>query len=73
MFIAYFMALTLSCETIGSIKVLDIVYKFFSANIVYFCVLPLAPAVSTRSGSTFHPLAIMSSIRLWYFSVFSWI
>jgi hypothetical protein len=73
MFIAYFMALMLSCETIGSIKVLGIVYKFFSADIVFLCVLPLAPVVSTRSGSTFHPLAVMSSIRPWYFSVFSWI
>jgi hypothetical protein len=73
MFIAYFMALMLSCETIGSIKVLGIVYKFFSADIVFLCALPLALAVSTKSGSTFHPLAIMSSIRPWYFSVFSWI
>jgi hypothetical protein len=67
------MALMLSCETIGSIKVLGIVYKFFSTDIVCLCVLPLAPVVSTRSRSTFHPLAVMSSIRPWYFSVFSWI
>jgi hypothetical protein len=65
MFIAYFMALMLSCETI--------VYKFFSTNIVFLYVLPLAPIVNTRSGFTFHPLAVMSSIRPWYFSVFSWI
>jgi hypothetical protein len=66
------MALMLSCETIGSIKVLGIVYKFFSAGIV-LCVLPLALVVSIRSGSMFHPLAVMLSIRPWYFSIFSWI
>jgi hypothetical protein len=47
MFIAYFMALMLSCETIGSIKVLGIVYKFFSVDIVFLYVLPLAPIVTT--------------------------
>jgi hypothetical protein len=73
MFIAYFMALMLSCETIGSIKVLGIVYKFFNTDIVIFYVLPLTPAMGTRSGSMFHPLVVMSSIRPWYFSIFSWI
>jgi hypothetical protein len=34
-------------------------------------VLPRAPAVRTKSGSTFHPLALMSSISLSYFIVFS--
>jgi hypothetical protein len=51
---------------------LGIVYKFFSAGIV-LCVLPLALVVSIRSGSMFHPLAVMLSIRPWYFSIFSWI
>jgi hypothetical protein len=55
MFIAYFMAFVLSCETIGSIMFLGIEYKFFSAEIVVLCVLPRAPAVRTKSGSTFHP------------------
>jgi hypothetical protein len=41
------MALMLSCETIGSIKVLGIVYKFFSVDIVFLYVLPLAPIVTT--------------------------
>jgi hypothetical protein len=36
-------------------------------------VLPLAPAVSVISGSTFHPLALMSLISPRYLSVFSWI
>jgi hypothetical protein len=44
MFIAYFMAFVLSCETICSIRVLGIVYKFFSADIIVLCVLPRAPA-----------------------------
>jgi hypothetical protein len=65
------MALVLNCETIGSIRFLGIVYKFFSADIVLLCVLPRAPTVSTRSGSTFQPLVLMSSIRPGYFFVFS--
>jgi hypothetical protein len=36
-------------------------------------VLPLAPAVSVISGSTFHPLALMSLISPRYLSFFSWI
>jgi hypothetical protein len=67
------MVFVLSCETLGSIRVLGIVYKFFSADIVVLCVLPWAPVVSTRSGSTFHPLALMSSIRPSYFAIFSFI
>jgi hypothetical protein len=73
MFIAYFMATVLSCETIGSIRVLGIMYKFFSANIVVLCVLPRAPAVNTRRGSTFHSLVLISSIRPLYFTNFSFI
>jgi hypothetical protein len=71
MFIAYFMAFVLSCETIGSIMVLGIEYRFLSADIVFLCVLPWAPAVRTKSGSTFHPLALISSIRPSYFAIFS--
>jgi hypothetical protein len=71
MFIAYFMAFVLSCETNGSIMFLDIEYNFLSIDIVVLCVLPRAPAVRTKSGSTFHPLALMSSISLSYFTVFS--
>jgi hypothetical protein len=70
MFIEYFMAFVLSCETIASIRVLGIEYRFFSADIVVLCILPQAPAVSTMSGSTFHPLALMSSISPSYFTVF---
>ena len=33
------------------------------------CVVALAPAVMTTSGSTFHPLLVMLSISGWYFSV----
>jgi hypothetical protein len=63
----------LSCETIGSMRVLGIAYKFFSIDIVVLCVLPRAPAVSIISGSTFHPLALMSSMRPSYFIIFSFI
>jgi hypothetical protein len=65
------MAFLLSCETIGSIRVLGIEYKFFSTDIVVLCVLPRAPTVRTRSGSIFHLLALMSLIRPSYFTVFS--
>jgi hypothetical protein len=40
-------------------------------DIVVLCVLPRALTVRTRSGSTFHPLALMSSIRPSYFILFS--
>jgi hypothetical protein len=70
MFIAYFMAFVLSCETIGSIRILGIEYKFFSTDIVVLCVLPRALVVRTKSGSTFHSLALMSSIRPSYFAIF---
>ena len=66
----YFMAFVLSCETIGSIRILDIEYKVLSVDIVVLCVLPRAPAVRTKSRSTFHPLALMSSIRPLYFTIF---
>jgi hypothetical protein len=70
MFIAYFMAFVLSCETIGSIRVLGIEYKFVSADIVVLYVLPQAPTIRTRSGSTFHPLALIPSIRPSHFTIF---
>ena len=73
MFIAYFMAIVLSCETIGLIRILGIIYKFFSTDIVVLCILPWAPVVSTRRGSTFHSLALMSSIRPSYFIGFLFI
>jgi hypothetical protein len=73
MFIAYFMAFVLSCETNGLIMVLGIMYRFLSVDIVFLCMLPQAPAVSTRSGSTFHPLALMLSSRPSYFTVLSFI
>ena len=43
----------------------------FSSNIFKegVCVVALAPAVMTISGSTFHPLLVMLSISDWYFSV----
>jgi hypothetical protein len=65
--IAYFMAFMFSWETIGSIRVLGIVYVFFSSVIVDLCVLPWAPAVSVNNGSTFQPFALMASMSPWYF------
>jgi hypothetical protein len=38
---------------------------------VFLCVLPLAPALSVISGSTFQPLAFISLISPMYLSVFS--
>jgi hypothetical protein len=73
MFIAYFMTFVLSCETNGSITVLGIMYRFLSIDIVFLCVLPRAPAVSTKSGSTFQPLTLMLSSRPSYFTVLSFI
>ena len=40
---------------------------------MFLWVLPLAPAVSVISGSTFQPLALMSLINPRYLSVFTWI
>ena len=44
----------------------------FSSNILIegVCVVALAPAVMTISGSTFHPLLVMLSISGRYFSIF---
>jgi hypothetical protein len=67
------MALIFSWETIGSIRVLGIVYVFFKSVIVDLCVLPRAPTVSVSNGSTFQPFALMAFMNPWYFLVFSWI
>ena len=71
MFIAYLMAIILSCETNGSIMFLRSEKALLSFDIVFLWVLPLAPAVSMISGSTFQPLALMSLIRPKYLFVFS--
>ena len=41
----------------------DCFYCFFDGT----CVVPLAPAAMTRSGSTFHPCWVISLISGWYF------
>ena len=69
-FIAYLMAIMLSCDTIGSIMFLGIEKARFSSDIVFLWVLPLALAVSVISGSTFQPLALMLLINPRYSSVF---
>ena len=71
MFIAYFMAIILICETNGSIMFLGSEKVRVSSDIVFLWVLPPAPVVSVISGSTFQPLALMSSIKPRYLSVFS--
>jgi hypothetical protein len=72
-FIAYLMAIILSCDTIGSIMFLGSEKACLSSDIVFLWVLPLAPVVSMISGSTFQPLALMSLIKPKYLSVFFWI
>jgi hypothetical protein len=52
-FIAYLMAIILICDTIGSIMFLGSEKTRLSSDIVFLWVLPLAPAVSVISGSTF--------------------
>ena len=44
----------------------------FSSKILIegVCVVALAPAVMTISGSIFHPMLVMLSISGWYFSIF---
>ena len=44
----------------------------FLSNILIegVCVVALAPAVMTISGSTFHPLLLMLSRSGWYFQFF---
>ena len=44
----------------------------FSSNILIkgVCIVALAPAVMTISGSIFHPLLLMLSRSDWYFSIF---
>jgi hypothetical protein len=67
------MAIMLSCDTIGSIVFLGSEKALFNSVIVFLWVLPLAHAVSVINGSTFQPLAFMSLINPWYFSISSWI
>ena len=71
MFIAYLMAIILICETNGSIMFLGSEKTLLSSDMVFLWMLPLAPAVSVINGSTFQSLALMSSIKPEYLSVFS--
>jgi hypothetical protein len=65
------MAMMLSCDTIGLVMFLGIEKARFSSDIMFLWVLPLAPAVSVISRSTFQPLALMSLINPRYLSIFS--
>ena len=67
---AYFMEMMLSCETIGSIRLLGIEYISFNFDIVVLWVLPWALAVSVISKSIFHPLALISLLVLGIFMFF---
>ena len=51
---------------IVSFGILNFSSKVFIEGV---CLVALAPAVMTISGSTFHPLLVMLSISGWYFSV----
>ena len=48
------------------VGILSFSSKFFIEGV---CVVALAHAVMTISGSTFHPLLVMLSISDWYFSI----
>ena len=51
---------------IVSFGILNFSSKIFIEEV---CVVALASAVMTISGSTFHPLSVMLFISGWYFSV----
>ena len=51
---------------IVSLGILNFSSKIFIEGV---CVVALAPAAMTISGSTFHPLLVMLSISGWCFSV----
>ena len=51
---------------IVSFGILNFSSKIFIERV---CVVALAPAVMTISGSTFHPLLVMLPISGWYFLV----
>ena len=51
---------------IVSLGILNFSSKIFIEGV---CVVALAPAMMTISGSTFHPLLVTLSISGWYFSV----
>ena len=51
---------------------LGMLYILLSFVMNFLCVLPQAPALSIRIGSTFQPRALMSLMRLSYFIIFSW-
>ena len=46
---------------------LNFVSRFFIDGM---CVVALAPATSTMSGATFHPLVMMLLMSSWYFVIF---
>jgi hypothetical protein len=51
---------------------LGMLYILLSSIMNFLCVLPRAPAMSIRIGSTFQPRALISLMRISYFTIFSW-
>jgi hypothetical protein len=72
-FIEYLMAFMFICSAKVLVCCLGILYILLISFMNFLCVLPRAPAVSTRIGSTFQPWALMLFKRLPYFTIFSWI
>jgi hypothetical protein len=61
------MAMVLISLNVCLIVVIGILKLVSRSVIEGMCVVPLAPAVMTMSGSTFHPKFLISFIRGWYF------
>ena len=66
---AYCMAMVFITLNVCFIDVSHMLNFVSSCFIEGACVVPLAPAVMTMSGSTFQPRSLMSSISGWYFRI----
>ena len=67
--LAYCMAIVFIALNVFLTLFSEILNDCSSCFIDGMCVVPLAPAVMTISGSTFHPCWVMSLISGWYFRV----
>jgi hypothetical protein len=67
--LAYCMALVFIILNVCLTAVFESLNVCSSCIIDGVCVVPLAPAVMTMSGSIFHPCCVMSLISGWYFRI----
>ena len=67
--LAYCMAIVLISLNVWLIDVSGIWNIVYICFLEGMCVVPLAPAEMTISGSTFHPCCVMLSISGWYFCI----